>query len=552
MDRTLTRVCEGPRNGPRSRSGCWTCRTKKVKCDEERPHCRRCTRLKLLCDYSPRTKRAFAKFVNQLEPKDAIKLGQVQRRMGMSLQLPALANSACSLDLSSADHESIRYFRTTFAKIHHTKNPDYSLYAIMFNIAERNPMVMRVILALGGQEVEFRRRTSTTRSALAALPQAQTVPPLQHYSAALRVMADTLGQAYTEEMSDIDLDVIFAALFLMLLYEKKYGDARCTGVSKHLAGASQLVRHRFREQPPRISIRATHDSPDSKVVFVRKCPSQEQKAQVLSLFSARILVHLAIQDSCAATFGMGGQLLQALNEITHDHDSNLPYVDGAESLNRFSDALYRIMWADNYPQVELLDDIENRSVFTLLTSTAQLRFMVAQLRALDTGSAPSRAAEIDSAFQFVSFRFTEIVAVADGLSMATDNSNRLVANIRDIVPHLYAVQIELDRVKRDFGIPSRLSLNRCITAIMNLAAQSFKHQGNEAMVPIAWPLYIVALETQCATQFDWIISRFHAMSTYGKNYERTYQFLAQMSKSEPGSVSMQDPEIWNDPGLFVL
>lgn len=39
---------------PRSRTGCWTCRTRKVKCDEGRPVCGQCTRLGHHCDYSPR------------------------------------------------------------------------------------------------------------------------------------------------------------------------------------------------------------------------------------------------------------------------------------------------------------------------------------------------------------------------------------------------------------------------------------------------------------------------------------------------------------------
>ena len=39
---------------PRSRTGCWTCRTRKVKCDEGRPICGQCTRLGHNCDYSPR------------------------------------------------------------------------------------------------------------------------------------------------------------------------------------------------------------------------------------------------------------------------------------------------------------------------------------------------------------------------------------------------------------------------------------------------------------------------------------------------------------------
>ena len=39
---------------PRSRTGCWTCRTRKVKCDEGRPVCGQCSRLGHVCDYSPR------------------------------------------------------------------------------------------------------------------------------------------------------------------------------------------------------------------------------------------------------------------------------------------------------------------------------------------------------------------------------------------------------------------------------------------------------------------------------------------------------------------
>lgn len=39
---------------PRSRTGCWTCRTRKVKCDEGRPVCGQCARLGHTCDYSPK------------------------------------------------------------------------------------------------------------------------------------------------------------------------------------------------------------------------------------------------------------------------------------------------------------------------------------------------------------------------------------------------------------------------------------------------------------------------------------------------------------------
>lgn len=468
----------------------------------------------------------------------------------LPLQLPDPTNSTCSMDLSSADHEAIRYFRTTFAKIYHTKNPDYSLFSIIFNIAEREPMVMRAVLALGGQEVEFRRRSALSQAAVANLR--QPVPPLHHYSSALRMMADTFGRTYADGSRQFDLDSILAALYLMILYEKKYGDGKCFGLSNHLAGASQVVQHHFRTYPPRVTMNGGNGNANN-VALLRTCQSQQEKSAVLSLFSARLLVYLAVQDSFASTFGIGGQLVAALN------DSNLLCLDGPESLHRFSYPLYCTMWAENYPQAELLDDLENRSIFALGTATAHLRFMVAQMRSLDNESAPYRIAKVQTAIQLVGFRFKEILAVADELSMATDSSHRLVASIRAIVPQFYSVQIEFRRAKRYLGLHDRLPSDHLIRAIMNLALQSFKHQGDEAVIRIVWPLYNVALEAGNSAHRDWILARLHGISSYGKNYERAYQFLVRSPKLQdmqtcgrPESVMSQSAENVDVAGLFVL
>ncbi|KAK9470469.1 uncharacterized protein V1510DRAFT_422997 [Dipodascopsis tothii] len=39
---------------PRSRNGCWTCRNRKIKCDEVHPKCTPCSRLRISCDYTRR------------------------------------------------------------------------------------------------------------------------------------------------------------------------------------------------------------------------------------------------------------------------------------------------------------------------------------------------------------------------------------------------------------------------------------------------------------------------------------------------------------------
>ncbi|CCF46340.1 C6 zinc finger protein, partial [Colletotrichum higginsianum] len=66
----------------------------------------------------------------------------------------------------------------------------------MFDIAQTDPMVMHVVLALGGRELEFRRNKDTEESR-------GPETPLQHYSSALRMMADAIGG---EDNVQLDLD----------------------------------------------------------------------------------------------------------------------------------------------------------------------------------------------------------------------------------------------------------------------------------------------------------------------------------------------------------
>jgi len=146
-----------------------------------------------------------------------VRLSLAQRRRGQtavqesSLTVTTLAApsvSACSVVLTDNDHDAIRYFRSVFTKVHHTKNPDYSLFSIMFNIAQKDPMVMHMVISLGLKEMDFRR------------PYQQEQNPMQHYTSALQLLA----VAISPENKSQDIDAIYTALWLMLLYEQQFGD----------------------------------------------------------------------------------------------------------------------------------------------------------------------------------------------------------------------------------------------------------------------------------------------------------------------------------------
>ncbi|KAL7949495.1 hypothetical protein V8C42DRAFT_311060 [Trichoderma barbatum] len=530
----------GPhQKGRRSKNGCYTCRIKKVKCDEVRPRCERCVRLRRLCDYEPKMKHndllAISRgYMLAVENSKSLptwaQRAALTRALALPIQLPEFPSSASSLNLTSADHEAIRYFRTTFARIHHTKNPDYSLFSIIFTLAQDEPMVMHALLALGGHEIEFRRNSSSegTSDCFSQVVERDRNKwtPVQHYSAALGLLADVIGSA--DDGRQLKLDPICAVLYLMLVYEQKYGDRTCSGLSNHLAGAALIMKHRCKSLSDQISTRGWQGTP----VLTRMQPQNDSQPPGLSLFVIRLLVWIALCDSTAATFGLGGQFNSELKDIMGPDDSSS--ISGFDVLHRYSNSLYRSMWGDTYPQVELLDDVENRDIFAFLCASMQLRGIVADLAKLDVDELRQRLPAVESAFRQVDLRYGELLEVASDISLSTDNSHRLVANIRAFIPVYHASKLELLRVIRRNDITPRMEIvpEAHIAAIIDLAIQADKHQGVEGTIRVAWPLFVVALETNSVVHQRWILSRFQAMSSYSKNLERAHRFLIEALRQQ--------------------
>lgn len=397
-------------------------------------------------------------------------------------------------------------------------------------------MVMHTLLALGSHEIEFRRNSNSDGVAVRA-PASQTAErdrdkwtPVQHYSAALGLLADVIGTA--DDGRQLDLDSICAVLYLMLVYEQKYGDGTCSGLSNHLAGAALIVKHRCQSLSDQLAKRKWQGIP---VLTRMKKPHSQSQEPGLSLFTIRLLVWISLCDSTAATFGVGGQFngeLQAM--MGPDETSSL---SGFDILHRYSNSLYRSMWGEAYPQVELLDDVENRDIFAFLCACMQLRGKVARLAKLDEQELRQYLPVVESAFQQIDQRYGELLEVAFDISLSTDNSHRLVANIRAFIPIYHAAKLELLRLIRGKDIITSVEIvpEAHIAAIIDLAIQADKHQGIEATLRIAWPLFVVALETNSITHRRWILSRFQEMSRYSKNLERAHRFLAETISLQPAA-----------------
>ncbi|KAH7025051.1 uncharacterized protein B0I36DRAFT_332452 [Microdochium trichocladiopsis] len=412
------------------------------------------------------------------------------------------------------------------------------------------------------------------------------------------------------------------------------------------------------EDDQEVETEAEESDEEQEPTALARHNTAQGKEPRLSVFSARILVWLSLHDSAAASSGLGGHLNTMMYRILGSQDgessSHINRSSGAASpmtrspppapwvpvtppvnptdtfrdLYRYSNPLYRSMWGDAYPQAELLDDVENRAIFGFLANTNQLRFLVAQLADEAAGSgggdAPksgssstpsfaTRAAQVDAEIRRVGYESTELLEVACGLSPETDNSHRLVANIRTIVPLYHAVILDYLRVVELYsggggGVRSKKAARargavggkskpnrtktaggrggaapakariaaqrrreRAIAATMNLAYQTYRHGGDELLTKIAWPLFMVAIEEdplpihgagvghdqnpRQPQHREWILQRFEAFGAYGDNFVRAARFLRERMlplQDQLGQRGVDWRAVMREGDIFIL
>lgn len=194
-------------------------------------------------------------------------------------------------------------------------------------------------------------------------------------------------------------------------------------------------------------------------------------------------------------------------------------------------------------------------MLTLEGAYVQLRSMVAQLAKFqdaETDPATRWASHVELSVKSISNRFCDLIEVAEGLSVATDNAHRLVPNLRRVVRLFYAVILHFLRLRSGQSQSLCPQQVEALRQIMNLAFQAHKYDGEKAMVRIAWPLFMVALETNDHLHGEWVLGRFHAISQFGLNFQRAYQFLLHVVDLQSRLGERVDVRAQLQPGEFGL
>ncbi|EXK28593.1 hypothetical protein FOMG_15062 [Fusarium oxysporum f. sp. melonis 26406] len=332
------------RRKARSKNGCLTCRIRKVKCDEQRPVCKRCENSPNKCEWlepgqalSARGKRVESpaygspRLLASSESPASFDSGSpVSPASGHDFSRPHLAAAhiplANSLQLSEQDRAAFAYIPYSTMVVSYGKLWPWSCFSYIYaNIASVYPGVMRSFIAVANMELRARDLLEAGASERASrLGAAAAV----HYTQALKDLSSLLDRICQTPEQDCDIDALFTMWFLIMRYEAC--DSETTGASLlHLDGIRLFLRPYLR---------------DDGQATEKKLPCVAQAMLLYTLYLDA--------DSATGNMNSGQFCLDFLSRDAHD------YISHEHLFLSVRSALPK-MWGEQYPISELLDDLEN-------------------------------------------------------------------------------------------------------------------------------------------------------------------------------------------------
>ncbi|KAF4630573.1 hypothetical protein G7Y89_g7562 [Cudoniella acicularis] len=211
---------------PRTRTGCLTCRKRKVKCDEGKPICGRCHRLQRECVWSDELQIIPQRRYNE-EPSSTIMIANGCRNPALQLSKPSGQNFV--IEFPNID-------RTTIPYIHH-----FVTFCCRFlaypNDSEGNPFQEELVPLATSSPALMHSMTALAAAHLSRSQRQHEITAAHHYSLALRELNSSLSDPALARS-----DSTLGACLLLCVYEISHSDS-CLWL-EHLQGARDLILFR--------------------------------------------------------------------------------------------------------------------------------------------------------------------------------------------------------------------------------------------------------------------------------------------------------------------
>ncbi|KAF5630030.1 hexose transporter [Fusarium sp. NRRL 52700] len=374
----------------------------------------------------------------------------------------------CAAILSPSDHSAIHFFRFVLPGMVGTRISMHSGPGLVWKLAQQSPMVLHMVCAVSG--LSWSEKTTGSESDA----EFRRLRAIQHYREGLQMLATA-----TQVPSEITyLPPVLATLWLMLLYELKFGDGCGIGFDAHLRGATSILLGR--------SHQVSSEQNTSHII----------EAESLCAVSCRILIWLSHADGGAVLNGFGG----AVNNLLGGSSVDMSESEAQSRLQRVRRLQKRSvlanyeLWGKSYPQTELLEDLQCSDLSCFDAECAQLKFMVGALASAeyqDHTPHGSWRQSVAGAIRSVRTRYGELISVANRLELPDDGPHRRFAmEMQSVVSCFHAIFVCFLRITHGQE-PMAPEQREAMKEIMSLAFKVYRDQGVEGLARLGWPFFNV-------------------------------------------------------------
>ncbi|KAL5052307.1 hypothetical protein BDW71DRAFT_8689 [Aspergillus fruticulosus] len=525
------------RNAPRSKNGCSTCRRRKVKCGEEHPICRRCSALGISCEWGAVVKRGRSHTPIPIQPAQPRRPTTTTAVTPTTLEQPffdldslaldphlsqtlcpealfpgiwtstpvALATPtplypslsgtdiACSnsLMLLEQDQTYFQYFPSSSVVFYYIKSWAWSGFSYLYRgPAAASKVVMRMILALAANDMH--RNGLVVRSP--GRPTAED-HARYHYGLAVKEFRQLL-ETREKPLSQPELEIVFASMFLMISYEWQFGQS-VQDLQLHLRGVRSLL-----ESHPKL-----FEGKDVDEVLMSMDTVQSEAVPRVSFIPEQLLLWIIYIDSgcrlMGATESLTEYVLQSRNPAIHP-----------DRLYRCARLWGRCFWGKQYPDQEVSDDMENYRALELLHVGMTLRYKIWQALSDDPIRTNHQAESLLKEIKATREQFSDLFLTAKFAGPAS--TRRTLNTINMAVSTFYAQVLLHRRLLYPPGPPSAFQ-RAAVTNIIEIAQKQYASDPR-LLRRIHWPLLMAVIETDDTSQRAWLRERLFDLRGFHSEY----------------------------------
>ncbi|KAJ5200851.1 hypothetical protein N7472_006055 [Penicillium cf. griseofulvum] len=425
-------------------------------------------------------------------------------------------NVACanSLTLTSLDQQYFQYFPSSSLVFYYMKGWKWSgLCHLYEGPATSNRVIMRMILAISA--CDMHRNGLNMRS---------QDHGRYHYSQAVKEFRQLLETP--RQVSLDDVQTVFATVFLMIAWEWQFGHS-----VRHLQLHLQGVRSLLETHPQLFRIKDVDDM--FLPLGINTSANDTVTVARVSFIPEQFLLWILYIDASCRPIG----LTESLNDYVAQSANPALQPD---HLYRCARLWGRCFWGEQYPDEEVMDDIENYRALELLHAGFCLRYRTWKVLVESVAGTAGCAKLLFREMLDIREKFSDLFITS---RFAGSVSVRRTLNTIYMAVSTFYAQVLLHRRLLCVGaLPTGIH-QQAIAGIIDISQKQFLSDP-KLLRRLHLPLLMAAIETNDVTHQRWLRQRlwelryFHAEFTWA--YDVAEQVLTQQDVSQGQYVNLAE------------